>query len=405
MKPRVIGIETEYGAFRKSSDKTPTPIYEALKEKWLLNGGKVYIDCGSHPEYATPECSNPVDLVIYDKVGETILRNKLPEYEIFKHSVAAGTVKSNISEVSFGCHENYQVASEHYDRIIKEIIPFLVTRQIFTGAGKVRGKEYHISQRSYHINTLESSSATGEEKPMIKTHNEHLSSKKYRRLQISCGEANMSEISTYLKVGTTSLMLDLLEQGTYKPIELNDPVMTIKDISKDKEYKWMVQTSTGNTVSAIDIQRNYLEAIKQQVSKDEITDDILARWGYVLNTLETSPMKLDRWLDWVIKKKIIDAYIEKNQCNYENPKVKGIDLRYHDLNKNTGLFYALQKQGLVESLVKYKDIKNGISNPPEDTRAWFRGNFVKQFLFNKIKRLDWDRGMIELANGVYKRFY
>ncbi|MDI6788204.1 MAG: proteasome accessory factor PafA2 family protein [Planctomycetota bacterium] len=401
MKARAMGIETEYGVFKKPAENH---IVDAFQDQWLPNGGRCYVDCGSHPEYATPECSNPLDVVRYDKAGEIILRNKLPDYLFFKHSVAPA--KNGDGEVSFGCHENYQIATEHYDRIIKEIIPFLVTRQIFAGAGKVRNRRYHISQRSYHIRELVSPSATGKDKPIIKEHNEHLADKtKYRRLQIVSGDASMSELSTYLKIGTTTLVLDLLEQDSFKPIELKEPIAAIKNISQDPEYKWLVRTTTDKTVSAIDIQRNYLEVVKKQVSRDEITDDILARWEYVLNTLETDPMKLNRWIDWVIKKKLIDSYAGENRYKYGNQKIREIDLRYHDVNRDRGLFYTLQNQGLVERLIGDKDIKLAVNNPPQDTRAWLRGNILKSFPMDQIYRIDWDRGTVKIDDCTYKRFY
>lgn len=406
MKPRVIGIETEYGTFKKPSGGSIESDWDyrhGINKEWLPNGGRCYVDC-SHLEYATPECSNPIDLVIYDKAGEIILQKNLPAYTFFKHSTAKGNEGNK--EVSFGCHENYQVSAEHYDRIVKEIIPFLVTRQIFAGSGKVRSREYHLSQRSYHINSMEYSSATGADKPMIKTHNEHLApAKKYKRLQLTSGDANMAELSTYLKVGTTSLVLDLLEQDSFKPIELSEPIAAVKSISQDPEYKWLVKTNTDKTMSAIEIQRNYLEAIKKQVSRDEITDDILTRWEYVLNTLETNPMRLDRWLDWVIKKRLIDSYAEEKHYKYCNRKIKEIDLRYHDVNRDKGLFYTLQKQWLIDGLVEAKDIKNAVNNPPQDTRAWFRGNIVKSFPIDRIYRIDWDRGTLKIDDCTYKRFY
>ena len=328
---------------------------------FLANGARLYLDVGSHPEYATPECDSIRDLVIHDKAGERILEQLLASAEQrLREEGIRGVIylfKNNTDSAgnSYGCHENYLTSParrlRHYAEVL---IPFLVSRQIFAGAGKVlqtaRGALYCVSQRAEHI-WEGVSSATTRSRPIINTRDEpHADAERYRRLHVIVGDSNMSEYATFLKVGTASILLRMLEDPSVvlRDMTLENPIRAIREISHDMTCKRKVRLANGREVSALDIQNEYLgRALRYAETKGFSDLEMLAleMWEHVLTQLEADPMKLDRHCDWVIKYKLIEAYRARNELPLAHPKVALMDLQYHDVNQDRGLFYKLSGAG------------------------------------------------------------
>ncbi len=418
MKNRIFGLETEYGLIFIPHGKVYLPmekilgyVFEGLipnswpSNAFLCNGARFYQDTGCHPEYATPECDRVFDVVVHDKAGERLLEKCLPiAQERLKEEGLSGDIyiyKNNTDSMgnTYGCHENYLMRRDiDFWRVTEQLIPFFVTRQIYTGAGKVlkvAGRShYFISQRAQHIHEKTSSSTTSS-RSIINTRDEpHADAEKYRRLHIIVGDSNMSEYSSYLKVGTTALVLSMLESGyRVTGVELEDPVKAIREISRDLTLKKKLRLEKGKERSAIEIQRLYLEKAKAYLSSEEedpVGRDILERWEYVLDELEEDPTRLDREIDWITKKGLIDSYMKKKNCDLDDPRVAMMDLQYHDINQDRGLYSLLSREGLIERIASDEDVLRAIDIPPQTTRAKVRGDFVR---FAKEKNrsytVDW----------------
>ena len=417
MKKRIYGLENEFGiAFtcngRRTlpSEKVVRYLFEKLittegfLNVFLENGARFYLDTGCHPEYATPECASPMDVMIYDKAGERILENLLNyaqnkvHEEGFQGELAIFKNNTDFVGNSYGCHENYladRTADFYY--MAEQLIPFLVTRQIFTGAGKVfrtrRGTVYHISQRAQHIRQKISGTTTNE-RSIINTRDEpHAIKEKYRRLHIIVGDSNMSEFSTYLKVGTTALVLQMIEDDFLPPIfSLRNPVRAIKDISRDLTCREAVPLNSGKKYSALELQKEYLDLAHRYYSTRPMSPeaaDILQKWEYVLTKLEEDPMQLHHEIDWVIKLHLLQAYGERTNLS---PEVSGdrmlmLDLQYHDIRREKGLYFLLERKGQVVRLATDEQIEKAMVDPPQNTRAKMRGELIK---LAKMKRIPYD---------------
>ncbi|HTP40960.1 MAG TPA: proteasome accessory factor PafA2 family protein, partial [Nitrospiria bacterium] len=360
MRARIFGLENEYGLIFFPNGRVYLPmekilgyIFEGLipnswpSNAFLTNGARFYQDTGCHPEYSTPECDNLRDLVTHDKAGERLLEACLPVAERrLKDEGLSGSIyifKNNTDSMgnTYGCHENYLMRRElDFWRVTEQLIPFFVTRQIYTGAGKVSkvaGKaHYFISQRAQHIHEKTSSSTTSS-RSIINTRDEpHADAEKYRRLHIIVGDSNMSEYSTYLKVGTTALVLGLVEEGQgIAGIELEDAVRSIRDISRDLTLKRKVKLEDGRELTAIEIQRLYLEQVARYVERlsDPEAEDLVARWALVLDRLDEEPMELGRTVDWIIKLRLMNSYMSKKGCTWDDPRIALADLQYHDVDR------------------------------------------------------------------------
>jgi len=360
--------------------------------KVLLNGGRLYVD-GAHPEYSSPECSNPRDLVRYEKAGERLLElsraaaNQAvgPEQQIYLYKNNTDG-KGN----SYGYHENYLMArSVPFERIVDGLTPFLVSRQIFCGAGKVGAENqtepcaYQLSQRADFFETWIGLD-TMAKRPIINTRDEpHADEEKYRRLHVIVGDSNMSEFATYLKVGTTAIVLSLVEDGVIrKDMALEDPVRAIKEISHDITCKRKVRLKRGVELSAIEIQREYLDLALEYYQTREAapqTLDILEKWGAILDRLSEEPRSLSRELDWVIKLDLIHNYMQRKKVGFEDQRISMLDLQYHDIRRDKGVYYALERQGLVERMVTDDEVLAAMEIPPADTRAYFRGTCLRKY--------------------------
>ena len=407
MQRRIFGIENEYGVTctlrgqrRLSPDEVARYLFRRVvswgrsSNVFLGNGARLYRDVGSHPEYATPECDSVRELVVHDKAGERILEQLLTSAEqrlgdegvhgdvyLFKNNTdSAGN--------SYGCHENYCTSRrDDFSSYTEVLIPFLVSRQIYAGAGKVlstaRGAMYCVSQRAEHI-WEGVSSATTRSRPIINTRDEpHADAERYRRLHVIVGDSNMSEYTNFLKVGACSLMLRMLEepQVVLRDMTLENPIRAIREISHDMTCTRRVRLANGREVSALDIQSEYLNRALRFAEHNELTDEeqlALDMWEYVLTHLEDDPLKLDRELDWVIKYKLIEAYRERHDLSLSDARVALVDLQYHDVNRERGLFYRLQRRGMVDRMVTDAEISHAVENPPETTRARLRGEFIKR---------------------------
>jgi proteasome accessory factor A len=407
MDRRIFGLENEYGVTctlrgqrRLSPDEVARYLFRRVvswgrsSNVFLANGARLYLDVGSHPEYATPECDSILDLVTHDKAGERILEQLLGSAEQrLREEGIRGVIylfKNNTDSAgnSYGCHENYLTSRrDDFGHYAEVLIPFFVSRQIYAGAGKVlqtaRGAMFCISQRAEHI-WEGVSSATTRSRPIINTRDEpHADAERYRRLHVIVGDSNMSEYSTFLKVGATSILLRMLEDPSQvlRDLTLENPIRAIREISHDTTCRRKVRLANGRELSALDIQSEYLgKALKYAETKDLSPQEkqALQMWEHCVTTIEDDPMKLDRECDWVIKHKLIEGYRAKHDLPLTHPKVALIDLQYHDISRPRGLFYKLQDAGLVERTCTDADIDEAVETPPQTTRARLRGEFIRR---------------------------
>jgi proteasome accessory factor A len=406
MKRRIFGLESEYGltctragrcvlspdvlARYLFEELVPNPKYPNV---FLENGARLYVDTGFHPEYATPECDDLLDLVAHDVAGERILEDlveradrRLPEHQVSGRIVAfKNNTDSNGN--SYGCHENYLVSRDTpFAHLVEALIPFLVSRQIFAGAGKIdhgpRGTRYCLSQRAEHISD-DVSGTTVSGRPMINTRDEpHADSERFRRLHVIVGDSNMSEVATYLKVGTTALVLDMIEDGCFdRNVGLESAVWALRAISQDPSLRERVRLADGRAYTALDIQFAYLEACHTHVRRtggDPAAWAVLTRWANVLARLARDPLSTHREVDWATKKTLIDRYIAKHGCSFQDPRVGLLDLQYHDVRSERGLHRLLVRRGEVETLVPDAAVGRATHRPPQTTRARLRGEFVRR---------------------------
>lgn len=362
----------------------------------LTNGGRYYVD-HAHPEYCTPECSNPRDLVIYDKAGELILEMSCRLAEQMLEEPRELAIYKNNSDGkghSYGCHENYLVDRKTpFQSLVDGFTPFLVTRQIFAGAGKVGAEnggepaDFQIAQRSDFFET-EVGLSTMVDRPIINTRDEpHADEKLYRRFHVIVGDANMSEFATYLKAGTAALTLQMIEDGLLRDqFKMREPVSAMRAVSRDLDFERDYAMEHTRRLSAIDIQRRYQRLAEQYVSdqrnagpRHEMDADVVRQWGKTLDLLESGASQLDRRLDWAIKRSWLTAYRDRYDLDWTNHRMRMLDLQYHDIRPRAGIFYRLQKAGRIDRIISQEEAIHAISNPPLDTRAYFRGTCLKRF--------------------------
>ncbi len=396
------------GFISEGESNPPDQENNSLINDILINGGRYYID-HAHPEYCTPECTNARDLVKYEKAGELILdlsRMAAEELLPANQDIIIYKNNSDYKGHSYGSHENYLMnRSIPFQDIVAGLTPFLVTRQIITGSGKVGAEngaeetDYQISQRADFFET-EVGLSTMVARPIINTRDEpHADEKLYRRLHVIVGDSNMSEFTIYLKVGITSIVLKLIEMGVGgDAFKLSDPVATIKTVSRDLSCKNPLDLDDGRRWTPIEVQRAYLELAHKHLPKADFTpvmQDVMDKWEFVLNQLEVNPMLLDRHLDWVIKKNLITAYIERRGVSWSDPRVRMMDLQYHDIRPNKGLYVRLLKNGRVERILNHEEIVNAVTHPPVDTRAYFRGVCLQKYP-HEIHSASWNSMIFSL---------
>ena len=403
-----MGLETEYGVTcvvdgqrRLSPDEVARYLFRKVvvwgrsSNVFLPNGGRLYLDVGSHPEYATAECDNLSDLIKQDQAGDRIVEELAVSAEIRLNAEGIkGQIhlfKNNMDAAgnSYGCHENFSVSrKKNFEEVTESIIPFLITRQIFCGAGKwissSKGANFQISQRAEHM--WESvSSATTRSRPIINTRDEpHADPEEYRRLHIIVGDSNMSETTTVLKVATTELMLRAAELGLLKDkFTIENPIKTIREISNDLKFRNSFRLSSGREITALQMQNEMYNIVSSMPGLDEILEKPFYRyalnlWRRSLDALESEDYSLvDMELDWMIKRKFMNSYKEKHQLNDMDSRLILLDISYHNIRKDRGLFYILEKSGMAKTLITNNDVNGAMENPPETTRAALRGRFIK----------------------------
>ncbi len=437
MEGRIYGIETEYGCLPPASDPFLSPDFVSIKAKdcvfyreglgivdmhyrgrdeppgnggFLFNGGRVYIDMG-HVEYATPECTGLFDLVAADRAGERLVQRALDQLGL---ADSAAFFKNNIDHytgATFGCHENYLVRREvpFSQVLLPTMLPFFVTRQIFAGAGRVgchtdifeygsaedEGVGFQLSQRADHIVT-EIYQWIQFSRAIINTRDEPLADwGLYRRLHLLVGDSNMMEYATALKVGTTALVLQLLEEQERvicDDIKLLDPVQAIRDISRDMTYRWEVQLEDGRYTTATEIQRTYLNLAERYLrGRDEESDWVLDEWRFVIDALEHDPGCLVDRVDWVAKKWLLEYFMREEGLDWQDTWIQSLDLEYHNLNAARSLYFDLYERGMVKRVVSDEQINQAITHPPVDTRASARSRVMRALTDQKTRyQIDWD---------------
>ncbi len=381
---------------------TPNQQENIARNKTLINGARFYVD-HAHPEYSCPEVTNIRDLVIHEKAGERVLEMARREANALLPDGTQMLIYKNNSDRkgnSYGSHENYLMDRRtSFKQIVENLMPFFVTRQVYAGAGKVgsenRGQpcSYQISQRSDFFET-EVALDTMVKRPIINTRDEpHADREKYRRLHVIVGDANLSEYTIYLRSGATALVLSMIEDGAItRNLSLRDPVRSLRETSHDPTCKQELQLYDGKWMTAVQIQQEYLEMALKYVDGreiDSLTKDVLEKWQYVLGCLERDPMELDGKIDWVMKKALIEGFMERKSLDWNSPKVELLDLQYHDLRPEKGLYYILERQGKAERIVTDDEITAAILKPPEDTRAYFRGECLRRYGAS-VFGVNWD---------------
>jgi proteasome accessory factor PafA2 len=375
----------------------------------LTNGARLYVD-HAHPEYSTPECTNPLAIVTWDKAGEQVALDAA--------RFAAGTgegdlvlYKNNTDNkgASYGAHENYLVRrSTPFGDIVRHLTPFFVSRQVVCGAGRVglgqdgHGDGFQLSQRADFFE-VEVGLETTLKRPIINTRDEpHADPEKYRRLHVILGDANLAETSTYLKVGTTSLVLAMIEDRFITTdLSVSRPVGSLKQVSHDPSLTHLLEVGDGRTMTAVQLQWEYLTLARKYVEEkqgsdvDEPTRDVLERWESVLNSLERDPFELAEELDWVAKLKLLNSYRDRDGLAWSDAKLHLIDLQYADLRPEKGLYQRLVKLGRMRRLVEGSVVDEAMHEPPHDTRAYFRGRCLSKYADN-IAAASWDSVIFDI---------
>ena len=376
----------------------------------LTNGARLYVD-HAHPEYSAPECTNPRDATLWEKAGELVIVEAARLAAQVPGGDAITLYKNNTDNkgASYGAHENYLMRrSTSFASIVRHLTPFFVTRQIVCGAGRVGVKQdgsihaFQLSQRADFFE-VEVGLETTLKRPIINTRDEpHADPDTWRRLHVIVGDANLSEISTYLKVGTTALVLDMIEAGSVdRDLRLEDPVAALQAISHDPSLSLPVALRDGRRLTALQIQREYLEMAAKHVAAtqpdgaDEQTADVLARWESVLDRLEEDPMLLAEELDWVAKLKLLNSYRSRDGLDWDDPKLHLIDLQYADLRPERGLYHRLVRLGRMQRLFTDDEVAAAVHAPPADTRAYFRGRVLEKY-GEQVAAASWDSVVLDL---------
>ncbi len=406
MLRRIIGIETEYGvtfALRGQRRLSPDEVSRFLFRKvvawgrssnvFLENGSRLYLDVGSHPEYATAECDSLDDLVAQDKAGETILRELVSyaqaqlDEEGVRGSIYLFKNNTDSAGNSYGCHENYCIERiDDLSRLEQVFIPYLISRQIFTGAGKVvtnaKGTAFSMSQRAEHI--WESiSSATTRSRPIINTRDEpHADPERFRRLHVIVGDSNMSEYATFLKAGTAAVVLAMIEDRAtvLRDYNLAAPINALRDISYDLWSKETLHLSSGRDMTALEIQDDLCERAESFVATRDLPADqvrAVAMWREVIEQYRSDPMGLADRVDWIAKWQLIDRERERSGVPLNDPRIALIDLLYHDTDLTRGLYYRRQAKGYSRRIVDDAAVAHAATTPPATTRALMRGTFIR----------------------------
>ena len=405
-----LAQDEEEDAFCIKDSKRPYTYWEIKSDRVLENGARFYND-HTHPEYSTPECGSVFQLVTHDLAGERIVAEcaRLRNNDLDSHGVQVFKNNTDYSGHSYGTHDNYLIPRRlPFEFWVEGLVPFLVTRQLYAGAGKVGSEQrcgesfrgLQLAQRSDFIETV-LSIETMTQRPIINTRDEpHATPEKYRRLHLILGDANMSPYATALKVGSTRLVLTLIgEEKLSLSVELEDPVVGIKKISRDQTGTVLLKRKNGSTVTPLEIQEAYLEAVEKTLSGQcKEWDWIIREWGRTLSELRHHPEKLADRIDWAIKQNLFTQFMESEKVSWDDPWIKSLDLEYHNLDPDRGLYRGLEQNGEVFSMFSEDEIACAIQQAPEDTRALIRGLAVTRSE-GTIKNIHWTG--IEFTDGEF----
>ncbi|WP_114906408.1 Pup--protein ligase [Ornithinimicrobium murale] len=408
MERRIFGIETEFGvtcAFPGERRLAPDEVARYLFRKvvswgrssnvFLRNGSRLYLDVGSHPEYATAECDSLLDLVAHDKAGEAVLHDLAldAEHRMAEEGIEARVyvLKNNVDSRgnSYGCHENYLISRRgELSRVTDTLIPFLITRQVISGAGRLNVSAgqatYQISQRADHIwDGL--SSATTRSRPIINTRDEpHADAERFRRLHVIVGDSTMSETTTLLKVGATDLVLKAIEGGvTFPDFTLVSPISAIREVSRDLTARHTVALTDGRRMTAVQMQGEYLLRARQHAERTGLAQQepyrqVLELWERTLKAFEAQDLSIvEREIDWVLKWRTLQRYADRSGLSMSDPRLQQLDLAWHDIHPDRGLFNIVTRRDGAETVVTPEAIAEAGHTPPQTTRAKLRGDFVR----------------------------
>lgn len=408
--------------FDLSRSAGPPPVVDAdevgAANMILTNGARLYVD-HAHPEYSAPECTDPLDAVIWDKAGERVMEAAARHVASVPGAAKLQLYKNNVDGkgASYGSHENYLMSRQTpFSAIITGLTPFLVSRQVVTGSGRVgigpSGDEpgFQLSQRSDYIE-VEVGLETTLKRGIINTRDEpHADADRYRRLHVIIGDANLAETSTYLKLGTTALVLDLIEEGPAHAIDLTDlalarPVHAVHAISRDPSLRATVALADGRELTGLALQRIYLDRVAKLVDSrdpDPRAADIVETWAHVLDQLERDPMDCAELLDWPAKLRLLDGFRQRENLSWSAPRLHLVDLQYSDVRLDKGLYNRLVARGSMKRLVTEHQVLSAVENPPTDTRAYFRGECLRRFGAD-IAAASWDSVIFDLGGDSLVR--
>jgi proteasome accessory factor A len=378
----------------------------------LPNGARLYVD-HAHPEYSSPEVTNPLDVVRWDKAGELVMLEAARRVAHMPGVNAPINLYKNNTDnkgASYGAHENYLCSrSTPFASLVRGLVPFFVTRQVMCGAGRVGlgqdGKTpgFQLAQRADFFE-VEVGLETTLKRPIVNTRDEpHADADRYRRLHVIIGDANLAEISTYLKVGTTALVLAMIEDNFLgDDLSLVSPVRDLHEISHDPTLTHRVQLADGRNITALELQGEYLERARKFVDDrygedaDAQTVDVLDRWESVLHRLGTDPMQLASELDWVAKLRLLEGYRDRDGLEWDAPRLQLIDLQYADVRPEKGLYHRLVSRGAMQTLLPSGAAHAAMDAAPEDTRAYFRGECLRRF-GSAVAAASWDSVIFDVG--------
>jgi proteasome accessory factor PafA2 len=381
----------------------------------LTNGARLYVD-HAHPEYSSPECSDPRAAALYDKAGERVMVEAVGAAQALLGPDERIVVYKNNSDGkgnSYGAHENYLISRlTPFGDIVRDLTPFFVTRQVFTGAGKVGAENgrprvgFQLTQRADFFEERVGLETTLK-RPIINTRDEpHADASRYRRLHVIVGDANLSELQTFLKLGTTALVLDAIEDGAFdRTIDITDPVRALWMVSHDPTLGVVFETGDGKRCTALDVQWRYLETVSEHargIGVAPVWEDLLNEWEQVLTDLERDPMDTADRLDWTAKLRILEGYRRRDDLAWNHPKLRLLDLQYHDVDQSRSLYQRLVDRGAMRRLFDDAEVAAAVVDPPGDTRAFFRGSCVRRFP-EALVAANWDSLVFDVGEESLKR--
>jgi proteasome accessory factor A len=374
----------------------------------LTNGARLYVD-HAHPEYSAPEVTTARDAVIWDKAGERVMEQATIKAATVPGQSQLQLYKNNVDGkgASYGTHENYLMSRQTpFPAVIAGLTPFFVSRQVVCGSGRLgigTGGEtagFQLSQRADYIE-VEVGLETTLKRGIINTRDEpHADADKYRRLHVIVGDANLAEYSTYLKVGTAGLVLDMIESGVrFDHLRLSDPVRSVRTISQDPTLQATVELANGRKYTGLDLQRAYHELAGQHLQKeggDRENVQVHKLWGDVLDMLARDPYECADMLDWPAKLRLLEGYRTRDSLGWASPRLNLIDLQYSDVRLDKGLYNRLVSRGSMRRMVSEEEVTEAVVTPPEDTRAYFRGRCMERYA-SSIAAASWDSVIFDLG--------